>query len=104
MAAAPHDLPKSKFFKAHPGLLQDIVRAANPPVDLPIIKPLCIFAAGRQQFDAVVRVELTAKDDDVLDLLFGALPLTDAGWLYSRAKIQRVGFQGHWPGFRLRRA
>lgn len=57
--------------------------------ELPTVTPLCIFAARRQSFKALVRDAKTSFAAKAT--LFDALPLFENGWDFTTAKITAAG-------------
>lgn len=70
----------------------------------PVVTPLCVFAAHRDEFDAVVRA--TCRES-ALSALFDQLPLEECGWeiLTTRLTVIAGAREGDdlWPIFRVSR-
>lgn len=68
----------------------------------PIVHALCVFAAGRQSFDVIVRRLVLQKE--ALALIFDMLPMEDNGWDKSFTEITRAGTStDKWPIWRITR-
>lgn len=55
----------------------------------PVVRPHCIFAAGRKSFDVIV-LKLTDAQEAKL-MIFNALPLKANGWDFRRTSISLIG-------------
>lgn len=53
-------------------------------------RPLCIFAAGRASFDAIVN---TDDADDAVAMLFDELPMAENGWDRVLCKIHLLPYR-----------
>lgn len=62
---------------------------------LPDVTPLCVFAAGRQWFDAIVRDVDFDEHDMAMTILFLELPLEQNGWDIDTARISLLGRDLH---------
>lgn len=88
------------IFRDKPHLVP--IRLMPDPAVKPIIQPLCVFAAGRQSFDIIVRRLILANE--ALKLVFDLLPLQENGWEPAWAQIARAGTSADkWPIWRITR-
>lgn len=75
--------------------------AQAEPVVPSLVTPLSVFAAGRSNFDCIVRGPFSGSE--ALAVIFSRLPMEEYGWEYSHTAINRAGHAGDFPIWRVSR-